>query len=149
MQVATVERPAPFAARLKFIIAGVTVALATSYFIATALQQTAVYYLTVRELTVQGSSTQPVRVAGKVTPGSIVRQDAGLSVRFTMYDPEHPDIRPVPVSYAGKGGVPDIFGDDVDVVVEGRYNQDGTFTATNLLAKCPSRFETAVGQPGS
>ena len=47
----------------------------------------------------------------------------------------------VPVYYRG-GPVPDIFGDEVQVVVEGKYNADGTFVANTLLAKCPSKFET-------
>src|SRR3712207_1888218 len=38
--------------------------------------------------------------------------------------------------------VADIFGDEVQVVVEGKYNADGTFVANTLLAKCPSKFET-------
>ncbi len=44
------------------------------------------------------------------------------------------------------------FTDGVDVVVEGRMGQDGTFRATTLLAKCASRYENAPGgapgQPG-
>ena len=49
--------------------------------------------------------------------------------------------RVVPVSY--RGIAPDTFTDGVDVVVEGRMGQDGTFHATTLLAKCASRYENA------
>jgi cytochrome c-type biogenesis protein CcmE len=45
-----------------------------------------------------------------------------------------------PVVYKG-GPVPDIFGEQVEVVVEGKYLPDGTFAAETLLAKCPSKFE--------
>ena len=45
-----------------------------------------------------------------------------------------------PVVY--RGLAPDTFTDDVDVVVEGRLEPDGTFRATSLLAKCGSRYET-------
>ena len=41
------------------------------------------------------------------------------------------------------GIIPDTFTDSVDVVVEGRYNREGTFVATTLLAKCASRYENA------
>jgi cytochrome c-type biogenesis protein CcmE len=39
----------------------------------------------------------------------------------------------------------------VDVVVEGRMGEDGTFHATTLLAKCASRYENAPSgsPPGS
>ena len=47
----------------------------------------------------------------------------------------------IPVTY--RGVIPDTFTDSVDVVVEGRYNRDGTFVATTLLAKCASRYENA------
>jgi cytochrome c-type biogenesis protein CcmE len=42
-----------------------------------------------------------------------------------------------------RGIAPDTFTDGVDVVVEGRVGQDGTFHATTLLAKCASRYESA------
>ena len=48
-----------------------------------------------------------------------------------------------PVVY--RGIAPDTFTDGVDVVVEGRMDEDGTFRATTLLAKCASRYESAPG----
>ena len=47
--------------------------------------------------------------------------------------------RQLQVAY--RGVVPDVFGPDVDVVVEGKLTPAGTFEATSLLAKCPSRYE--------
>ena len=44
-----------------------------------------------------------------------------------------------PVVYVGL--VPDTFTEDVEVVVEGRLMRDGTIRATNVLAKCGSRYE--------
>jgi cytochrome c-type biogenesis protein CcmE len=49
-----------------------------------------------------------------------------------------------PVVY--RGIAPDTFTDGVDVVVEGRMGEDGTFRATTLLAKCASRYESAPGE---
>ena len=46
-----------------------------------------------------------------------------------------------PVVY--RGIAPDTFTDSVDVVVGGRMGTDGTFQATELLAKCASRYENA------
>ena len=42
-----------------------------------------------------------------------------------------------------RGIAPDTFTDSVDVVVGGRMGADGTFRATELLAKCASRYENA------
>ena len=46
-----------------------------------------------------------------------------------------------PVTY--RGLVPDTFTDasDIEVVVEGRLGADGVFHATDVLAKCGSRYE--------
>ncbi len=95
--------------------------------------------MTVGELMARGSaaSTQQVRVAGDVVPGSVEKIDAGLALRFQVHD----GSGQMPVYYKG-GPVPDIFGDQVQVVVEGKVGPDGTFQASTLLAKCPSKFET-------
>lgn len=125
--------------RLKLLIAGGSVLLGVSYLMITAMQTSTVYYLTVGELLERGTVAygQQVRVAGDVVPGTVEREDAGLGVRFVVYD----GSGQVPVYYRG-GPVPDIFGDEVQVVIEGKYNADGTFVANTLLAKCPSKFET-------
>ncbi len=124
---------------LKVALAGGALVVGVVYLILTALQTSTVYYLTVGELLARGTAAygQQVRVAGDVVPGTVEREDAGLGVRFVVHD----GSGQVPVYYRG-GPVPDIFGDEVQVVVEGKYNPDGTFVANTLLAKCPSKFET-------
>jgi len=37
--------------------------------------------------------------------------------------------------------VPDTFEDRADAVVEGSFDSSGTFQATFLMAKCPSKYE--------
>jgi cytochrome c-type biogenesis protein CcmE len=49
------------------------------------------------------------------------------------------------VIYAGLE-TPDLFKDGAEVVVEGRLAAAGTFHATNVLAKCPSKFEGKQAQ---
>jgi cytochrome c-type biogenesis protein CcmE len=121
----------------KLIILAAVIVAAIGYLIFTAVQTSAVYYLTVGELLAAGPTVhgQPVRVAGNVVPGSIQREPTSLVVQFEAEDASGR----IPVTY--RGVLPDIFGDSVEVVVEGKY-QDGTFTAATLFAKCPSRFET-------
>jgi cytochrome c-type biogenesis protein CcmE len=126
-------------------VAGGAIVLGIAYLIVTALQTSTVYYITVGELLQRGpaaASAQQVRVAGDVVPGSVEKIDAGLAIRFLVHD----GSGQIPVYYRG-GPVPDIFGEEVQVVVEGRVGPDGTFQASTLLAKCPSKFEaqTATG----
>jgi cytochrome c-type biogenesis protein CcmE len=122
----------------KILAAAGAILAAVGFLLITAFQTNAVYYLTVSELqsATPGIYGQPVRVAGKVEAGSIQRDPTTLLVNFVAQD----DSGKLPVTY--KGVLPDIFGDGVEVVVEGKYAESGTFTAGTLLAKCPSKFES-------
>jgi cytochrome c-type biogenesis protein CcmE len=129
-------------ARTKFIIGGIAVLGTAGYLMASAIGETGMYYLTPVELTakVKGDSTffdTGVKMGARVVPGTIQRQPGGRAVSFSVTD----GSETIPVSY--RGMIPDTFTDSVDVVVEGRYNRNGTFVATTLLAKCASRYENA------
>jgi cytochrome c-type biogenesis protein CcmE len=129
----------------RVVIAALVVVAAIGYLIYTGFQSTSVYYLTVSELKARGPSPLggtlgDVRVAGIVVDGSVQRSGSDSTVRFMMKD----DGGSLPVVY--KGMIPDIFGPGIQVVVEGRY-QGGTFQATNLLAKCPSKYTAEVPTP--
>jgi len=129
-------------ARTKFIVGGVLVLGTAGYLMATSIGETGMYYLTPGELTakVKGDSTfydTGVKMGARVVPGTIERQPGGREVAFRVTDGN----QVIPVTY--RGVIPDTFTDSVDVVVEGRYNREGTFVATTLLAKCASRYENA------
>ena len=124
---------------LSFLLAGIAILGAVIYLVYANTQANAVYYMTVSELkhcTI--CATQSVRVAGVVQAGSIVRNDQEELITFTMVDGK----QTLPVSYTGV--VPDIFRPGIQVVVEGRYTGQGPFQAVTLLAKCPSKFQSAT-----
>lgn len=75
-----------------------------------------------------------VRLGGMVAKGSLRQQSDGVSIRFTVTDPG----ASVPVTFAGIA--PDLFREGSGVVAEGHFNPDGSFTATNLLAKHDERY---------
>jgi len=124
---------------LSFIIAGIAILGAVFYLVYINTQVSAVYYMTVTELhSCTTCTTQSVRVAGVVQAGSIVHDDANQSISFVMNDGK----AVMPVIYSGV--VPDIFRAGIQVVVEGHYNGQGAFQAQTLLAKCPSKFQSAT-----
>ena len=127
--------------RLQLVVVALVLISAVGYLVYSGLQ-TNVYYQTVGELRADGSKVagQPVRVAGTVDDGSIARQEGGSVLRFSMSD----GSGSIPVVY--RGAVPDIFQPGIEVVVEGKYAPGGDFTAHTLLAKCPSKFDTASEQ---
>ncbi len=121
--------------RLLAVAAAVFLAVGTLVFLST--RSSAIYYVTVGELRSKGASAydQQVRVAGRVLPGSIRHLPDG-SISFTAYD----STGRLRVRYGGV--VPDIFGPNVQVVVEGKETRGGVFEANTLLAKCPSKFQS-------
>ncbi len=126
---------------LSFLLAGLAILGAVMYLVFANTQADAVYYMTVSELkSCTSCATQAVRVAGVVQSGSIVRDDQNQRMSFTINDGAHM----LAVSYSGV--VPDIFRPGIQVVVEGRYTGQGPFQAQTLLAKCPSKFQSATPQ---
>ena len=123
------------------LFAGIAILGAIIYLIYANTQANAVYYMTVPELHhCTTCTTQSVRVAGFVKAGSIVRH-GNDSITFTISDTVG-STPTLPVTYSGV--VPDIFRSGVQVVVEGHYTGSGPFQAQTLLAKCPSKFQSAT-----
>jgi cytochrome c-type biogenesis protein CcmE len=127
---------------LKFGIAGGVIGLAMAYLVLMGLQGATVYFLTVSELQAKGpaAQNQMLRVSGNLVPGSLGRDASGLGISFSIADTAA--TRPLNVTYKG-GQVPDIIGDNIEIVAEGKLDGQGTFAATNVLAKCPSRLADA------
>ncbi len=124
---------------LSFMLAGIAILGAVLYLVFANTQANAVYYMTVPELKHCTTCTvQAVRVAGVVEAGSVARDDARQMINFTITDGK----QLLPVTYTGV--VPDIFRPGIQVVVEGHYTGQGPFQAQALLAKCPSKFQSAT-----
>jgi cytochrome c-type biogenesis protein CcmE len=129
---------------VKFVVAGGAIALAVLYLVLMGLQGTTVYFLTVGELQAKGpaAQNQVYRVSGLLVPGSMHTESSGLGIRFQIADATDGTTQPLSVLYRG-GQVPDIIGDNIEIVTEGKLDSQGTFMANTVLAKCPSRLENA------
>jgi cytochrome c-type biogenesis protein CcmE len=88
-----------------------------------------------------GAYSKRLRVAGNVQPGSIKRQ--GTHLEFLLMEQD----RTLPVVYSGSEAPPDTFKDNAQALAEGKYGRDGVFHATNIQAKCASKY--APKQPGA
>ena len=75
-----------------------------------------------------------VRLGGMVAAGSIRRAADGVTMHFVVTDGQ----ATTPVTFAGIA--PDLFREKSGVVAEGSFNPDGSFTATNLLAKHDEKY---------
>jgi cytochrome c-type biogenesis protein CcmE len=131
----------------KFLIGAVVIVGAVSFLMIEGVRQTGVYFLTPTELQ-QKTAADPtfynvgVKVGAKVVPGTIVRSADHRRIDFRISD----GTTEYPVTYTGT--VPDTFTDanDIEVVVEGRLQKDGVLHASDVLAKCGSRYESVPQQ---
>lgn len=71
-----------------------------------------------------------VRIGGMVREGSIARQPDGVSIHFLVGDDSTATI---PVRFTGI--TPDLFQENSGVVADGRFQPDGSFVASEILAK--------------
>src|SRR5438094_5416330 len=131
----------PMNAGTKFAIGAVLIVGSVGYLMASGVKQTGQYFLTASELS-QKIAVDPsfynvgMKVGAHVVPGSVTRDVATQTLRFQITD----GSARYTVLYHGLP--PDTFNDSVEVVVEGRlHKEDGVLYATNVLAKCGSRYE--------
>ncbi len=71
-----------------------------------------------------------VRVGGMVREGSIRRHSDGVTIDFLVEDESDATIN---VRFTGI--TPDLFQENSGVVAEGRFQPDGSFVASEILAK--------------
>ncbi|HXV91381.1 MAG TPA: cytochrome c maturation protein CcmE [Gemmatimonadales bacterium] len=127
-------------AGLKFAIGALLIVGSVGYLMASGIKETGQYFLTPSELSRKVSADPTfydvgMKVGARVVPGTIQRDVATQTVRFTITD----GGATYPVVF--RGITPDTFTDSVEVVVEGRLQKDGAIHATDVLAKCGSRYE--------
>jgi len=75
-----------------------------------------------------------VRLGGMVEGGASRKQADGVTINFIVTD----GVATVPVTF--RGITPDLFRERSGVVAEGEFHPDGSFTATNLLAKHDEKY---------
>ena len=123
--------------RRQVAIAVTVILVAVLYVFITGISDTMVYYYNVSEVSERRAELvgDALRVHGQVVPGSIEKDTTGLVHKFLI---EEGGLT-VPVIY--RDIVPDTFEDRADAVVEGSFDAAGTFQATFLMAKCPSKYE--------
>jgi len=108
------------------VLAGVAVA---AFLGLTAFQKNLLYFYTPTQVS-NGEAPKgyPFRVGGLVVQGSVQRLQ-GVDVRFTVTD----GGATVPVVFSGI--LPDLFREGQGIISIGQMNDQGTFVATEVLAK--------------
>ncbi len=126
--------------RLTGIFLTVALIVATVVWLAiTGVRDNKSYYVTISELQAMGNKayTRHLRVAGNVQPGSISR--VGTNAQFTLLE----QGKALRVNYQGTEPPPDTFKDDAQALAVGTFGHDGVFHATQVQAKCASKYAPA------
>lgn len=115
--------------KLYFIAAVLLIGLGIGYVLWGGLEQNLVYFVTPTELLAKGKQAigNPVRLGGVVAPGS-VHYESNLII-FDVKD-DH-SIIPVETTKTP----PQMFQEEMGVVVEGAMKADGKFLADRLMVK--------------
>ena len=118
------------------IIVGSLLWLATA-----GIQNSTTYYKSIVELRQMGSGSQlrNVRVGGDVAGESIVHE--GTLVKFNLVQ----DKEVLRVAYEGRDPLPDTFRGGAQALAAGRMGPDGVFHASEIQAKCASKYAPKPG----
>ena len=153
------------AGRLKFIIGGLLIVAAVVYLIVSSTQASAQYFLTVDELIAKGSSLKDrdVRISGAVIGDTVHYDPQTLNLTFLIASipgdnkaieaqgglaavlhaaVTDPNRQRMAVVY--NGPKPDLLRDEAQAIITGKMGEDGKFIASELLLKCPTKYEEAV-----
>jgi cytochrome c-type biogenesis protein CcmE len=105
----------------------------------TTMGESMQYYKYVDEVTANPGAWEgkTLQVHGYVVPGSIGRKRDALEYEFQLQR----NGQVIRAYYSGI--VPDTFKDDAEVVLTGHLTPNG-FMATEMTAKCPSKYEEAA-----
>ncbi len=127
----------------KVIVVGLVAVAAIAYLVFFSMSGATVYSLTIPELKAKGPAAvgQGVRVSGWLDSTSVSFDPQAVVLTFNLVG----EGQTLPVVY--KGVKPDNMRDDAEVIVEGKLQADGTFAASSLLFKCPSKYESGTPTP--
>ena len=116
--------------RFLWIGAGVALLAVAAALVLNAFQSNLVFFFTPSQIAAnEAPHGRAFRIGGMVVEKSLKRAPDGLTVRFEITD----TAKTVPVVYTGI--LPDLFKEGKGVVAQGKLESDGSFHATEVLAK--------------
>jgi cytochrome c-type biogenesis protein CcmE len=151
--------------RIKFLVGGILIIAAVVYLIVSSTQASAQYFLTIDELKAKGASIvgQDVRISGAVLGDTIQYDSQNLNLTFEFANVpgdnkvideqgglaavlhaavENPNATRLQIQY--NGVQPDLLRHEAQAIVTGKLGEDGVFHASELLLKCPTKYEDAA-----
>jgi cytochrome c-type biogenesis protein CcmE len=137
------------AQQIRIGIASIIVLGTIGYLAFTGAAANKSYYVTVPEMQAMGAKAYKtqLRVEGFVKPQTIQASGTHVSFVLTEFESHNPKAtanqRSIPVTYQGSEPPPDTFKGDAQALAIGTWGNDGVFHATQLQAKCASKYAPA------
>ena len=127
--------------RFLWIGAGVGVLGVAAALVLNAFQSNLVFFFTPTQVASnEAPRGRPFRIGGLVESGSLKRSSDSLTVTFNVTD----TAKTIPVVYTGL--LPDLFKEGKGVVAQGALQPDGTFRASEVLAKHDENYMPPAAQ---
>jgi cytochrome c-type biogenesis protein CcmE len=116
--------------RLAIIAAGLVVLGIALALVLNALRGNVAFFFSPTQVAAgEAPLNRSFRVGGLVEKGSLQREADGLTMRFVVTD----TAKSITVRYTGI--LPDLFKEGAGAIAQGKLDADGTFRATEVLAK--------------
>src|SRR5688500_11124646 len=125
-------------AKIKLLVGGVLIAGGLGYLGYKAADANAAYALGLKQYEDQRATFagRGLRLAGKVAGGTY-KQEANVHT-FLVHDLATCGVS-MPVRY--EGTLPDTFREGGNVIIEGKFDEAGTYRPTLVMAQCPSKYD--------
>lgn len=123
--------------RISALIGAVLVLSAFGYLVYGGIGDNIVYFVTPDELLAKGDAAYdaPVRLGGMVVPGTVRWEAETIDLRFTMKGTGDQTID----VHATKAP-PQMFRENMGVIVEGKLTRSGVFEASTLMVKHSNEY---------
>lgn len=121
----------------RYLVGAAIIVLAVGYLLYLSFGSSVSYYVTVSEFFASGTELYDtsIRVAGKVADSPVEWDSEELELRFSITEGDDT------MSVIYGGARPSGLEAGANILVEGQYHSDGIFRATQLIMKCPSKYE--------
>ena len=127
------------AAKKRLVIVGLVIAMVAVALFAVLGSGGAATALSVSEAVSGDYDGKKVQVSGAVVQDSYTSE--GTSAVFEIVDDDDPSAT-LEVTYGG--AMPATFGNGVTAICTGKVGEDGVLNASELVTKCPSKYENAT-----
>jgi cytochrome c-type biogenesis protein CcmE len=121
--------------RLYAVLAGMTMLGVAVFLVLSAFNDNLVFFYSPTDLKTKSVPLErQLRIGGLVEEHSVEREADGKTIDFRVTDGSNT------VAVTFNGGLPDLFREGQGVVAEGVLRRDGSFLASNVLAKHDEKY---------